>query len=99
LDVVLIRSLLLLLLCWILLGTWKSIGVFPGTTTGVASLYAARTANNSNPADVAVEINGGCRASHTISTGLTRNNNAAPGLTCSVLGMTALVALVLALMM
>jgi hypothetical protein len=91
--------LLLLLVFWCLLGTWDSIGVFPGTTTGVASFYAARAAMNSNPTGVAVEINGGCRASYTISTGLTLNNNAASGLSCSLLGMSALVALVLALMM
>jgi hypothetical protein len=84
--------------CWCLLGTWDSIGVFPGTTTSVASFYAARAAKNSNSTGVAVEINGGCRASYTISTGLTLNN-AGSGLSCSLLGMSALVALVLAFMM
>lgn len=96
--VIIATSCLLFLLFCYLLGTWDTIGVFPNTTTGVASFYAARKTKNTNPTDVAVEINGGCLAKYTASTALTRNNNAASGLSCGLLRLTTLVALAMALM-
>lgn len=96
--VIIATSCLLFLLFCYLLGTWDTIGVFPKTTTGVASFHAARKTKNTNPTDVAVEINGGCLAKYTASTALTRNNNAASGLSCGLLGLTTLVALAMALM-